>query len=825
MIKSRRKGAALAVTAFLAAAFFALAAVFIARPAAAVEGDVTATLNAARAEIRGIDAVYDDSIDSAAGTPIYANNLTMSWNEAQTLGETTSEYAIFEYVLETGYDGASVPAIHWGNGMLFGYSNIVSQGNGTVGAGYHAGYNFQSFAGNGTNSPLTDTANEGKRIFVIINRSNSNAAAAQGSEEGSYYSLVALDEGVSPVFGTGTNGLLTVTNGTDLGKFSTWAGQLNGTNVGFTVPVRSNIINMRMCGFTFDGGTATISDLKCYDETGKDLGIVFGGFDFKTTNLDEHENDDYWTTGSPSDANFVAPVNYNFTQVDGTGTVLTPGTSPSFNQSLAYTGSGFFSDNDATFTESDFGPNNDVVKSAVLIPAADGGVITFTRHDTGYHKYALEFGKTININEIDSVTMRIWGSSLTYHNIYTANSVCLFNLTDTECVIGPTAEQKANYICISNYVPQQYTPAQGTEGQENYQPAVIPQDFIEITVNAANLACLADENGDISGFQLIMRSGPGIYDTFCIDWIKVNSAEISQASVTLSDDIALNVYANVSEDYYTEENMPQADFTLNGNTQTVTGELQEGNLFKFTFTGITPQYMNAQVSVSLKVVRTAGYEVADTIESISVLSYCEALLASSAEDLGLTEAKFAAMQTLIADLLNYGAAAQTYTGVNTDDLVNADLGDVTGTTPSGAAQDKLNITGDANAAVVHKGARLWFDYNAGIGFAAEVSGEVTKAIITLDGTQYTIEAADFTDVNVGGVACKEVRFSEIKATQFDKEVTLQFYAGDTAIGQAVTYSINSYAARISQSASAEEKALVDALYRYGLGATAYVAAQ
>ena len=80
-------------------------------------------------------------------------------------------------------------------------------------------------------------------------------------------------------------------------------------------------------------------------------------------------------------------------------------------------------------------------------------------------------------------------------------------------------------------------------------------------------------------------------------------------------------------------------------------------------------------------------------------------------------------------------------------------------------------------------------------------------------------------MNVGGVACKEVRFSEIKATQFDKEVTLQFYAGDTAIGQAVTYSINSYAARISQSASAEEKALVDALYRYGLGATAYVAAQ
>ena len=175
-----------------------------------------------------------------------------------------------------------------------------------------------------------------------------------------------------------------------------------------------------------------------------------------------------------------------------------------------------------------------------------------------------------------------------------------------------------------------------------------------------------------------MMNGPAgdTYQTFCIDWIKVNKADITQASVTLSDDIALNVYAQVSDRYYSQENMPQAEFSLNGETETVTGELQEGNLFKFTFTGITPQYMNAQVSVSLKVVKTAGYEVADTIESISVLSYCEALLASSAEDLGLTEAKFAAMQTLIADLLNYGAAAQTYTGVNTDDLVNADLGDV-----------------------------------------------------------------------------------------------------------------------------------------------------
>ena len=790
MIKSRRKGAALAVTAFLAAAFFALAAVFIARPAAAVEGDVTATLNAARAEIRGVDAVYDDSID-VSGTPIYANNLTMSWNEAQEAGETTSNYAIFEYVLETGTDADVSPAVHWGNGMLFGYNDIVTQGGMT---GYHTAQSFQAYgSGTGSASPLSGSNNQGKRIFIIMNRAVGGA-----------YSLHALDVGEEPVFGEDASGYLYITNGTVLTKFSTWAGLNNGTAANGTYAL---IPDMRMCGFLFGGSTATISDLKCYDETGKDLGIVFGGFDFKTTNLDEHENDDYWTTGSPSDTNFVAPVNYNY------GVNNSAGTAPTFNQLAGNSGSGFFSANDATFTESDFGPNNQTVKSAVLTPSATGGVITFIRHDWGQHKYALEFGKTINVNEVDSVTMRIWGSSLYYRNMYGNNSILLFGLDDENCYFDGHME---GFISLSNFVPQQYNEENG-----------YPEDFIEITVSSDYLAKIADDEGNVKGFQLVMMNGPAgdTYQTFCIDWIKVNKADITQASVTLSDDIALNVYAQVSDRYYSQENMPQAEFSLNGETETVTGELQEGNLFKFTFTGITPQYMNAQVSVSLKVVKTAGYEVADTIESISVLSYCEALLASSAEDLGLTEAKFAAMQTLIADLLNYGAAAQTYTGVNTDDLVNADLGDVTGTTPSGAAQDKLNITGDANAAVVHKGARLWFDYNAGIGFAAEVSGEVTKAVITLDGTQYTIEAADFTDVNVGGVACKEVRFSEIKATQFDKEVTLQFYAGDTAIGQAVTYSINSYAARISQSASAEEKALVDALYRYGLGATAYVAAQ
>lgn len=476
----------------LAAAFIVSAAGFATsfRQAGAAD-DASAVINAARAQIRGIDASYDEDFRPLTGTSVYANELSMSWNEAQEAGQTTSNYAIFEYVLEEGYDGAAVPGVHWGDGMLLGYNNIVSQG---CNPGYNAAQSYQSFTG-GTNSPLTDTANAGKRIFIILNRAVAGA-----------YSLHALDVNEEPVFGADTWGYLYITNGTVLTKFNQWAGIINGTAVAGTSAPYNNIPDMRMCGFTFGGGTATISDLKCYDETGKDLGIVFSGYDITTENLDDHADDEYWTTFSPSDTKIVDPVNWNYTSSAGVEVTR------SFNGSEANAGgqqgAGFYSRFDSTFTEDDFGftlgNNVAAINDYVFTPSDTGSVLVLNRWAQGHRKEAMEFGKTINVNEVDSVTFRIWGDQLVYHNIRPSNAIMLFNLADTETDITDAS----THICLNNYVPKEYA-------------ETCPDDFIEIAVPSEALAVLADENGDINGFQIVMTNGAG-FSYFLLDYIKIN---------------------------------------------------------------------------------------------------------------------------------------------------------------------------------------------------------------------------------------------------------------------------------------------------------------
>ena len=95
---------------------------------------------------------------------------------------------------------------------------------------------------------------------------------------------------------------------------------------------------------------------------------------------------------------------------------------------------------------------------------------------------------------------------------------------------------------------------------------------------------------------------------------------------------------------------------------TATGNL---NQYAYSFRGVSPQCMGDTITATL----VLNGETLAT-KSTSVLEYCQRLLSYSAAQLGLTEAKYAAMKTAIADLLEYGAAAQTYMNYRTDALVN-----------------------------------------------------------------------------------------------------------------------------------------------------------
>ena len=136
--------------------------------------------------------------------------------------------------------------------------------------------------------------------------------------------------------------------------------------------------------------------------------------------------------------------------------------------------------------------------------------------------------------------------------------------------------------------------------------------------------------------------------------------KISSANLTLSDSIAVNfrVKAEVYEAY---ENV-YAVISCGTNSITVNNPVykEAEGLYVFSFAGIGPQNMKDAISCTLYGTAN-GQEYTKTVE-YSVYRYCTNQLAKSNDP---------AFKAVVTDLLNYGAAAQIYSGHNVNDLANA----------------------------------------------------------------------------------------------------------------------------------------------------------
>ena len=64
-------------------------------------------------------------------------------------------------------------------------------------------------------------------------------------------------------------------------------------------------------------------------------------------------------------------------------------------------------------------------------------------------------------------------------------------------------------------------------------------------------------------------------------------------------------------------------------------------------------------------------------------------------------------------------------------------------------------------------------------------------------------------------------FDGVMATEFDSEVTAIFKLNGEAIGQTLTYSVNSYVYYMQDNANETLSELVKAIYNYGRSAVAY----
>ncbi|MBR4768675.1 MAG: hypothetical protein IK088_06845 [Lachnospiraceae bacterium] len=209
-----------------------------------------------------------------------------------------------------------------------------------------------------------------------------------------------------------------------------------------------------------------------------------------------------------------------------------------------------------------------------------------------------------------------------------------------------------------------------------------------------------------------------------------------------------------------------------------------------------------------------GTEVADT-RHYSIAQYCKAVADLTADD---------SLKTLLADLLEYGAAAQLYFEHSINDLANSDTYKWTGYQASAytapQADDMVFVKGEndatfhsANLYLVKDTVRLQFKGVAPAGATFKLSK---------DGVELTDAETEVTDmINYRNFVLKTapIAMSQLTTGRYKAEMT----AG--SVTSSVEYSVANYVLRVNESTviSDEMKTLAQRLWVYGESAKTYYA--
>ncbi|MBQ6431518.1 MAG: hypothetical protein IJJ99_06565 [Oscillospiraceae bacterium] len=286
---------------------------------------------------------------------------------------------------------------------------------------------------------------------------------------------------------------------------------------------------------------------------------------------------------------------------------------------------------------------------------------------------------------------------------------------------------------------------------------------------------------------------------------------IAAASLLVHQDIVVR-YAAIVPTGMTD---PYMVVEVNGQRSTLqpSGEDSKGRLL-FEVTTLTPDMMGDNVSATLYA--TSGDQlVSDSKPEYSIRQYCLNLMAAYPDDESL--------QTLLADMLVYGAATQTFTGHNASALVTAgvDLSNATVFNDLTAADSAFSKTGTADEAVCWTGVGLvcgsrmtmYFDLTTTVGAATSVE-------ITINGRTTTYPYAA---IKTGDPTVCRVLFRGIAATEYGDTVTAVLKNNGTQVGETMTYSVDSYVYSMQHNTEYENLApLVQAICNYGNSAKNYV---
>ena len=262
--------------------------------------------------------------------------------------------------------------------------------------------------------------------------------------------------------------------------------------------------------------------------------------------------------------------------------------------------------------------------------------------------------------------------------------------------------------------------------------------------------------------------------------------EVKGWSLTLADDLILKCHMDV-------ENADAAQITVAGKTvkQTVAQAQKDENGYCIFTAEVAAAQMTEQVTVQL----VSGEELG-VAYTYTVRQYADALLADETK---------ADCHNLVKEMLNYGAKAQSYFGVNETDMADSGIAVEPVQIPTDVAPH--SVTGNADG-ISYYGATLVFAGKTAIRYYFTVDGSI-------ENYSFTVNGASCEPVEKDGLYYVEV--SGINPQDLDKTVTV--CVNNT---MEVAYSPMNYMARMSVKGTDTLQALLAAMYGYHLAAQAYV---
>ncbi len=287
---------------------------------------------------------------------------------------------------------------------------------------------------------------------------------------------------------------------------------------------------------------------------------------------------------------------------------------------------------------------------------------------------------------------------------------------------------------------------------------------------------------------------------------QVNIEKISLSAGSL---LSMNYYVYVSDRELSFSSKPEMRFTVDGNETTVSEYERRDNLYVFTLDGIAPYDMAKSIGAEFLI----DGEAVDAKADYSAEQYCKDLLEIYKDDKEVCD--------VANSLLIYAKKLGIF--VKNEDSIGLGMSLAANSYAPSEADNKKSVTGNGSNGLRFDSAALKFGKDARAAFKIYAEDSDFTVYITSSASEFSVRYSK-EELEDNGGGCYTAYSRAIHPEFFDDAIVAKIVNSDGVTVAEYTYSANTYAYECSQSetASAAEKELATALYRYGKSIENYI---